>query len=415
MKAELAIPEPFAFAVARGAADLAPCSERLAAIHGLLYGAVELMSGRILDIAEFETKVAFGRHIYELLDFARAVEGRVKELGRKTAPRHVPADDRALLDRILRAPGASHVVAGLYGTWLAKTRRAAERYLDEHDPLADQPTQRLIRMHLPALDEMAAWGAAAAAAYRAAQVAPEAVDAWVESLRAPIPAACEPFRRPECAARDVRFTTFSDTRDYTRATDFAPSGDAYEDEALLLIRTNRDEIDALETFALAIHDLLYEADAEALHDLARFAWDEARHAVLGHALLAARGKQPFAVHCNMVGIDVRARMRGWDALAQISLFGELSIIKPMRRLVEQARARGDAEVARSFDFICSDESLHLRRGLRWLRERHPAGSLEGAEQVVRRRAAVLLHELGIVNEDYAARLTRRDIARIVGE
>jgi hypothetical protein len=216
-------------------------------------------------------------------------------------------------------------------------------------------------------------------------------------------------------ARDSRFRLFDHTRDYRRSADWVSSGSAFEDDLMELLRINRDEIDALETFALALFDLVEVAPIEVLSHLARLAWDEARHAAAGHALLAERGDDPYRYECSMIGIRVRGAMQGWDAWTQITVFGELGIIGPMRRLERRARELGDDRTAAAFGFICQDETLHLRDSRRLLALHHPAGDLDRAAEAARRQAGALLDEYGLLPEEQFQQLSPRQIFELLGE
>jgi hypothetical protein len=391
--------------------DRDECRRQLEAILGTAACIAEILSGRILDVAPLELKLAFGEQLHEVLALARDLLVRHGELGgrRNTLPR--PASEQQnILAAVLAARSTSELCAGLYGHWLVELLRQCDAYLARHDPLLDAPTGRLLRRARPALEAIGAWGMDAAGD-------PAAVAATVARLvRLPQqPGGAPAFLRPRRARRDDRFSTFSHTRDYRAARDFEPTGDPYQDRCIELARVNRDEIDAVETFALVIHDLLYTEPVEFLADLGRLAWDEARHALIGHALLERAGYDPFALECNMVGINVRAAMDGWEALTQISVFGELGIISPMRALAGEARRRGDTVTGRAFEFITSDEVNHLRRVRSWIRRRHPAGSIAAAADAARIQAARLLAAEGICGEDYYLERTPSEISALLGE
>lgn len=390
--------------------DRDQCRQQLEAVLATASAITEIVSGRILDVAGFELKLAFGEQLHEILDLARDLLGRHRELGgtRSTLPR--PVAGRRALAAVLEAGSDAELCAGLYGYWFGRLLESMDAYLAAHDPLLDAPTGRLLRRTRPALDAMAAWG-------RAQAGDPSRVAATVARLTraAADPSDATGFARPRRAVRDDRFTTFGHTRDYRSASDFEPSGDPYRDRLVELARVNRDEIDAVETFALVVHDLLYTEPVELLADLGRLAWDEARHALIGHLLLERAGFDPFALECNMVGINVRAAMDGWEALTQISVFGELGIIAPMRALATDARRRGDAVTGTAFEFITSDEVSHLRRVRSWIRRRHPAGSIAAAAAAARARAAAILAAEGACGEDYYLELTPAEITALLGE
>jgi hypothetical protein len=73
------------------------------------------------------------------------------------------------------------------------------------------------------------------------------------------------------------------------------------------VRVQRDELDAIETFANVLFDLK-EAPFSLLQTLARFVEDESRHAEAGQIALRELGYEPFSVPCSVIGINVRASM-----------------------------------------------------------------------------------------------------------
>jgi len=190
--------------------------------------------------------------------------------------------------------------------------------------------------------------------------------------------------------------------------------DKYEADRLELARTQRDEIDAIETFANVLYDL-EDAPFELAEQLARFIEDEARHVEAGHAMLASLGYDPFTLPCSIIGINVRAPMPPVLAFAQINIFGELNIVSRLNVLAQQAYARGDDVVGKAFDFIHADELTHVRRGRKILRELAPTESIAEVEEKARRLAAKRLAEEGVFDEDYALALNRRQIGELVGE
>jgi hypothetical protein len=131
-------------------------------------------------------------------------------------------------------------------------------------------------------------------------------------------------------------------------------------------------------------------------------------------MLERLGHHSFELPVSTIGIDIRAQMSGWHALAQISLFGELGIIGPMRKLARDARVRGDDLTATAFDFICSDELTHLRTARGWLKKLQPRG-IDHIERETKQIAAHLLDRAGILNEDYYLALSKSQIAELLGE
>ena len=71
----------------------------------------------------------------------------------------------------------------------------------------------------------------------------------------------------------------------------ASSRTAYEQFRLYFLRTQRDEVDAIEAFGTFLWDIRFR-DFDAEYALARITWDEARHTEIGHRALAIAGLRP---------------------------------------------------------------------------------------------------------------------------
>jgi hypothetical protein len=380
---------------------------RLEDISRRLWSTVRLVSASTLDVPDMEFKLAAGELLHVLVSGAARVERRSEQLGRRVRPYRHHCLDHTVASALTLQPVPDRL-AVLGHRWLPDLSVAVASALDASDPLLDAPSAAALRATGDELAHVLPWfGEAADSAGCDRQHADKLWDALADSVSRPT--------RPVNGARDDRFTTFSDTRDYRSAPGWNGTGSEYEDDLLELAWVNRDELDAVETFALTLFDLVDEADLEVLEHLARLAWDEARHSAIGHAVLAASGTDPFTLPSSTIGIRLRGAMSGWDAWAQITLYGELSIIRPMRELAAAARCVGDRPTAESFEFICSDEAMHLRESRVLLDRFHPAGGLEAVSDQVRRRAAELLDEQGVLPREHYLALTRQEIFRMIGE
>ncbi|MEU4771523.1 hypothetical protein [Micromonospora sp. NPDC023644] len=385
---------------------------RLAGLAATTWSTVSALSASVLDVPQFEFKLAAGEHLHILVGIAADLEERLHELGSAPDTRQLSPRHRRQVTSTLAADAATLRVGLIYGYWLPRLAGEFEGLRGEVDTLLDGPTADLVRRADEQLRHVRRWGDAAVAAACSD-------GSWADAARAldeTVADDSEPWPvRPRDGARDERFHSFSHTRDYRRSADWVEGDSPYESDLIELLRVNRDEIDAIETFALSIFDLIRKGPIEALTHLARLAWDEARHAATGDLVLRERGLDPYAFSCSLIGIKVRAGMDGYDPWAQITLFGELGIIGPMRALARAAHAAGDQRTADVFDFICTDETLHLRQSRELLDRLHPAGGLERVAETVRARAAERIAELGIMKEEEFLALSREEIFALIGE
>ncbi len=371
----------------------------------------------------FEAKIEMARNLYDLTELIHAVELRLADLGH---PSSSGPKSQAIVRQFYGEESPSRMIALAYTVTLPRVSDALADLLSRLS-LADGPTLDVIEQGIRVVSPMLEWGERALILLEGDES--ESVRAgelrWRKGVLDYIEQdECSDWNtvnrtRPLDARRDKRFITFYQTRDYSNAVSEIKERGGYYADRLELCLINRDEIDAIETFSLVYFDLMYSVPIDMLRDLARTAWDEARHALLGHALLTTNevsgGLNPFDYPCSMIGITVRSKMGGWNALAQISMFGELNILKPMRQLASNARRRGDALTANTFEYIWLDESRHLKRMRSWLENHHPLRDLSLIEDQTRSMAGRILAEMGVVGEDYYVQLSASEIFSLLGE
>jgi hypothetical protein len=174
------------------------------------------------------------------------------------------------------------------------------------------------------------------------------------------------------AARDARYETFNETRDYAaRASDYDVDGPMSADFDALVgqLRTQRDELDAVETFGRLVAAVdLSPAD---LRGVCRIVGDEARHTLMGEIALKICGLDPFRIPVGTIGAELRRTLDPWDGLAQICLIGESGNQQAIDQGARLAEKLGFDVVARMLDTIYQDERFHIIFGIRLLAKRHP--------------------------------------------
>jgi hypothetical protein len=406
--------------------------KRLAVFHHML---MRTLAGWVIEIPEFEVKIELGHHIYQHAEACRGLRQRLIELRVPPGSSDEFKDEQvALLQKeIEQSHNAPELIVATQKvtSYLLQAEVQLEK---ETDGLVDLPTIRLLRQIKPDLVEISAWGEAVVRAYVDGGWQEQDLIDWGKHVEAVLhycggvfgdlhdcarPLLRQdvepPFQRKINCARDERFTTFHHTRDYRHADELNhhETGE-YERERLELIRVQRDEIDAIETFANVLYDLP-SAPFDLQFDLARFIWDEARHAEMGQQSLAQLGFDPYDVPCGIIGINVRAPLPPELALAQISIFGELNMVGRLRRLAQWAYQSKDRPTGIGFDFIHADELIHLRRGRAWLKTLRNSDDLTALQKETRAVAIRRLLEEGVIGEDYAMNLTAKEIGELIGE
>jgi len=389
-----------------------------------------------LSIPEFEVKLETGRHIFYHGDAARGLRERLseQELRLKDIDAFRDPEIDLLLEEFLSAADAPELLAGLHQVLGRALTTAYQHHIDDTDPVTDVPTIRCLRRILADYEPMLAWANAALAAYVEGGVDESRLAAWRWHLQrllasvggvtgtdprteAPTPLRCtaKPFERGTVPLRDVRFDTFHNTGDY----DVADGGerfpkDSYEALRLRFIRTQRDEVDAIEAFGTFIWDIRFR-DFQAEYDLARITWDEARHTEIGHRALLAAGYDPFELRNRLTGSTCRGPMEPAFAMAEINLFGEVGVLKTINQLIDAAADRRDELLRHISDFIRSDERTHVRKGGHIIRVMTDLDAKD-LEQRTRELFTECLVSLGAVQKDMDVfTVTREDIERLVGE
>jgi hypothetical protein len=404
------------------------CFERLAS---------RAHAGWLMGTPEFEVKVEYGRHIFYHAEAAKRMRDRLTEL--RTSPDTTDSyrndEIELFFDELMTSESPAHFVCGIYGVLLPYMEHAYRRHLDLTDQVADAPTIRAIGLILFDYNEMRRWGIAAMNAYIKGGYDAADITEWqlhLEQLlrsiggitgtseREPTPAELRSkssgeFKRSFIATRDPRFKTFDQTYEYKVADEGKVTYETEFDETKLnLIRTQRDELDAIETFSnvlYEIRDVPFEFD----YDMARIIWDECRHTEMGHKAIAGLGHYPFDLANRLLGIKVRTPMPPEYSLAEINLFGEANIVQECLRFSRDAYARGDRIPGMVFDYVHADERTHLAKGAKWLRYIFKTDSLQDIVARTREIAVKRLLELGIIDHEVALTISHKELSRIIGE
>lgn len=395
------------------------------------------IAGWSMGTPEFEVKVEFGRHIYWHAEAGMRIRTRLSELrtAEETTDKFQSAEITEFFNELIYSESPAHFVAALYGVLLPHMRQAYIEHSAHTDQVADAPTIRLIRQVLPDYDEMIAWGKGAIQAYVDGGYSEALLHKWqyhIEKLlrsfggvtgtaqKQPRPeklvsAGKPPFERSFIATRDPRFGTFEHTYEYQVADGGQLEYETEFDKTRLnLVRTQRDEMDAIETFGnvlYEIRDVPFGFD----YDLSRIIWDETRHTELGHKAMEALGHNPYDLLNRLLGIKVRTKMPALHSFAEINLFGEANIVQEVLRYSREAYEKGDHLTGRMFDYVNADERTHLSKGVHWLKHIFQTDSVQEIEQKTKKVAVDRLIELGIIDHEVALTISHRELARIIGE
>jgi hypothetical protein len=395
------------------------------------------LAGWAMGTPEFEVKVEYGRHMYWHAEAGMKLRTRLSELrtSEDVTDRFNSPVIEEFFSEILYSDSPAHFLAAIYGVVLPHMEREYREHAEHTCQVGDAPTIRAIRHILDDYREMIAWGKAATQAYIDGGYNEGSITKWqyhVEKLlrsfggvtgatpKAQRPETLRstgkpPFERSIIATRDPRFKTFEHTYEYHVADqgklEYATE---FDETRLNLVRTQRDEMDAIETFGNALYEIK-DVPFGFDYDMSRIIWDETRHTELGHKSLQALGYDPFDLMNRLLGIKVRSKMPAVYSFAEINLFGEANIVQEVLRYSREAYAKGDELTGRVFDFVNADERTHLTKGVRWLKHIFQTDSVQEIEEKTKKIAIDRLLQLGIIDHDVALKITHRELAKIIGE
>jgi hypothetical protein len=389
-----------------------------------------------LSIPEFEVKLEMGRHIFYHADAARLLRERLneQEMRLKDIDSFRDSEIDRFIEELLSAETAGELMVGMHQVVGRALATSYLHHIDDTDPVTDAPTIRCLRRILSDYEPMLDWAEAAVAAYIEGGVSEPGFAVWRWHLQrmlasiggvtgsdprsdAPTPLRIDskPFERGTAPLRDVRFDTFKNTGDYDAADaqERFPK-DSYENLRLRFIRTQRDEVDAIEAFGTFIWDIRFK-DFQSEYNLARITWDEARHTEIGHRALLACGYDPFELRNRLTGSTCRGPMEPAFAMAEINLFGEVGVLKTINNLIDTAAERNDILLHHIADFIRADERTHVRKGAGIIKVMTHLEA-KALEERTRELFTECLVSLGAFKKDMDVfTVSREDLEHLVGE
>jgi hypothetical protein len=390
----------------RAGFSVAEASRRLRRLAYAKQRLAFLAAAHLNSTPEWEVKPALALHAWLDAQHATALRTRLIEL-REPAGRLEQTPDpllAAALDEVLHARGTVELLSGVYGVLRPALLAAEERYLAETNPLADQPSCRLLKLVCLEEREAIEWGRAALAAVTASPEARAASEAWQKHLGVFLATAggvdgtekvpehklltaraAKKFEPNITPRRDARFTGLFDTSTPADSVYLDESRPVEERNLALLFKRVR-EMDVPEVVA-GILAQSPPAEWDQCAQLFRQMWDEARHALLGEVALEARGANWRALPIN-VTFSHKLATFCTPVERHILLYAIEQSLMPAKRGKryewELARASGDALSTTFQDFDWADEVLHVEIARRTLR-----GRLKGGLAQARKRADTL--------------------------
>ena len=312
----------------------------------------------------WERKYALGDHVHDDARTLTKIKRRLYELRHPSEYPGAPSSELdALLDRIATATGATEFQQIAYGEAKPALIRAMRIHLDNLDPVADEPSLRLLTQVVERQERHV----------RELGDAATPVDADIGTF--PVHLRTEPreLRILSPLEEPVR----DDFVEVTETGDPYLSRDLYVNGAENHVPVEREEqqhffhglmdaeLSAAELMARNSHEHP-EMPWDFHVDMARQNWDEVRHARL-HDLLM-KDELGCCWGDFAVGFSYFKSIYAYDLLGRLCLFNGTSEQRAMWRHSHRRKTLmelGQARVAMVFDYLLADEVPHVHNGVRW--------------------------------------------------
>jgi Protein of unknown function (DUF455) len=326
---------------------------------------VHLSSGWLPLEPSFERKYMLGDHLH---DDARAVAKVKRRLYELRHPSDYPGTPgRALSDLLDRAAGAGspdEYISIAYGELKPALLHAIGIHLATLDPVADEPSLRLLRQI-----ERRQKGHIASAGLVRRNLAHRDLGAFSIDLRGePRPlGVLPPLDQP---ARDAFVEVTRDGDPYLVDELYVNGSENHvptepEEQKHFFHGLMDAELSAAELMARNSHE--YPDMPWDFHcDMARQTWDELRHARVHDILM----KEELGCRWGdyAVGFSYFRSVYAHDLLGRLALFNSTSEQKAMWRHSHRRKVLvdlGQERIARVFDYLLADEVPHVHNGVRW--------------------------------------------------
>jgi uncharacterized ferritin-like protein (DUF455 family) len=340
---------------------------------------MELMGSWAFTIVDPEIKIGFGRQMYQDAVHADLLGKRIPELKGRSAHYHaIPPSDRVvrLIETIWKAEGDLKRMAGLYRVLKPALIEAYRNHIAMAEIPADEPTAYILRhiadeerdhcawaekviSRLPADPGTGAWEQEMAGSLReAGGFAGAGKDRGAYSFTK----VHEYSKRP---VRDSRWDIVADPGEFTEKN---WSFDTQEGKQHLLHDLLNSEFITVERMGRMLADFPGIPWQMKL-DMARQAWDEARHAEIVQRRLEDLGGHVgmFKTSCWGWEQDVN-RPDPLERLALSNMTFESESCKHLRDWIRKAKEGGDDRSEQLLEFLLADEVNHVLYGVHWIDE-----------------------------------------------
>ena len=312
----------------------------------------------------WERKYALGDHVHDDARALTKIKRRLYELRHPAEYPGAPSSElEALLDRIASAESAREYLSAAYGEAKPALIRAMRIHLENLDPVADEPSLRLLTQVVERQERHVSELGDGSAPFDA-DIGTFPVKLRTEPRELHILAPLEEPLRDD-------FVEVTDTGDPYLSRELYVNGAENhvpverEEQQHFFHGLMDAELSAAELMARNSHEHP-EMPWDFHVDMARQNWDEVRHARLHDLLMkdelgCAWGDFP-------VGFSYFRSIYAYDLLGRLCLFNGTSEQRAMWRHSHRRKTLmelGQARVAMVFDYLLADEVPHVHNGVRW--------------------------------------------------
>lgn len=366
---------------------------------------MELMGSWAYTVEDPEIKIGFGRQMYQDAVHADLLGRRIPELkGRSAHFQVIPPSDRVvrLIETVWKAQGDLKRIMGLYRVVKPALIEAYRNHIALAEIPADEPTAYILRHIADEERDHCAW----AETIISRLPADPRLGEWERDLTRELGqagsftgAGTKPGTysftkvhdysvRP---VRDIRWDIIADPGEFTEKN---WSFDTQEGKQHLLHDLLNSEFITVERMGRILADFPGIPWQMKL-DMARQAWDEARHAEIVQRRLEELGGRVgmFRTSCWGWEQDVN-RPDPLERLALSNMTFESESCKHLRDWIRKAKEGGDERSVQLLEFLLADEVNHVLYGVHWIDEltkddperrkrvlAYPKGVLEGQHPV----------------------------------
>ncbi|MDE3056503.1 MAG: DUF455 family protein [Bacteroidota bacterium] len=344
---------------------------------------MEIMGNWAHTITDPEAKIGFGRQMFQDSRHADLLGKRIPELKGRSQKFHsiAPSDEFVrLLEKIWEANNDVLRLVALYRVLKPAVAAAYERHLQQLELPADEPTAYILQHVADEERDHAAWAEPIIARLIVQSQRGEEVLRWEKELQSDLknsggvrgegkmPGTYSFKKTHPYSTRPVRDLRWNVSDHPEQFTEKNWSFDSSDGKLHLLHDLLNSEFITVERMGLILSDFP-EIPWQMKLDMARQAWDEARHAEIVQRRLEELGGHVgmFPTSCWGWEQDVN-RPDPLERLALSNMTFESESCKHLRDWIAKAKAQGDARSQQLIEFLLADEVNHVLYGVHWIDE-----------------------------------------------